>query len=251
MIEPAVQAEPVEQVKDVPAMPVHEADEPPEGPLVAATGPGAGLPPSPAYESHWHGAERTMRGVFGAFNRWFAVPILRGGLGAAWNTPIGGYFLALKVTGRKSGRTLWVPLNYAIEEGSVFVLAGFGRRTQWFRNIEADPRVEVVMASGTFSGIAGEEADPVVRLRVLRAVLRNAGFAGFFVGCNPRTASDAELLERVADAPLVRIRPTGIGSGPADPGGWLWIAVQGAMAVWLVRLAWPRARRARRGASPA
>jgi deazaflavin-dependent oxidoreductase (nitroreductase family) len=216
----------------------------------AATVPEAAAAAASADGSRWHAAERTMRGVFGVFNRWFAVPILRGGLGAAWNTPIGGYFLALKVTGRKSGRTLWVPLNYAIEEGSVFVFAGFGRRTQWFRNIEADPRVEVVTASGSFSGIAGEEADPVVRLRVLRAVLRNAGFAGFFVGYNPRTASDAELLDRIADAPLVRITPTGIGSGPADPGGWLWIAVQGAMALWLGRLAWGRARRVRRGAPP-
>jgi hypothetical protein len=37
--------------------------------------------------------------------------------------------------------------------------------------------------------------------------------------------------------PLVRIRPTGIGSGPADPGGLMWIPVQvvtTVVSLWLV-----------------
>ena len=51
-----------------------------------------------------------------------------------------------------------------------------------------------------------------------------------------RSVPDDRLREMGRGLPLVRIRPTGIGSGPADPGGFMWVPVQAAAALgtlWL------------------
>ncbi len=194
--------------------------------------------PAPA-PGNWGAADRTMRRVFGALNRYWWGPILRSGLGPLFGTPFGGYVMVLKATGRTSGRVRHVPLNYAIENGSVYCVAGFGPGAHWYRNIQADPRVEVILPSVTFAGLAETVTDDVERIRVLRQVLIGGGFAGFGLGVNPRTAPDEILRERSAGLPVVRIRPTGIGSGPADPGGWFWVVAQGAVgfivALWIVR----------------
>jgi len=47
------------------------------------------------------------------------------------------------------------------------------------------------------------------------------------------------LYEATKKIPLIRINPTGIGSGPADPGGWSWVLAFGLML-------WPLLRRTNR-----
>ena len=193
---------------------------------------------------HWGTTDRAMRRVFGVLNRYWWVPIMRSGLGPLFATPIGGYIMLLKTTGRKSGKIRHAPLNYAIIDGAVYCIAGFGTGTHWYRNIGADPRVEVILPSGSFSGVAETVTDDAERLRALRQVGIAGGIPGFGLGVNPRTASDEALRERGATVPVVRIRPTGIGSGPADPGGWMWVVAQGAIALvavrWVARRLWHR-----------
>ena len=169
---------------------------------------------------------------FLSLNRYVALPVLRAGLAPFWCTPL-GYFVLLRTRGRRSGAVREAPLGYVICDGAVYVVAGFGRRTHWFRNIEADPHVEVVLPGRSFSGIAEEVSDPDERLRGMRRLLIALGPVGTATtGCDARTATDEAVLQRTRGLPLVRIRPTGIAAGPFDPGGWAWVPYQLAVT-WL------------------
>jgi deazaflavin-dependent oxidoreductase (nitroreductase family) len=173
-----------------------------------------------------------MHRAFLVANRRLALPVLHAGLAPFWSLPFSGYMAILRSRGRRSGAIREAPLGYVIFEGAVYVWAGFGPGTQWLRNIEADPRVEVVLPGRSFAGLAEVVTDPDERLRAGRALAAALGLIGMAtLGVNPRTASDEELARRTDGLPLVRIRPTGIAAGPLDPGGRAWIAYQ-LVALW-------------------
>lgn len=182
-----------------------------------------------------------LHSAFLAFNRWFAVPLIRAGLSPAWGTPYGGYFVLLRTRGRRSGKTREAPLGYGIVDGDVYVMAGFGPATQWLRNVRADPRVEVVLPGRSFGGMAAEVGDPAERARGMRAAAIGCGLLGALIlGTDPRRASDDELLRLTEGIPLVRIRSTGIAAGPWDPGGHGWVVVHAIAGLLLWR--WWRGR---------
>jgi deazaflavin-dependent oxidoreductase (nitroreductase family) len=175
----------------------------------------------------------SLHQFFNYLNKWWWVPLLRAGAGPYVGTPFSGYFVLLETVGRKSGEIRRAPLNYAIDSGSVYLLAGFGTRTAWYLNIQADPAVRVTLPGRAFSGVASTVTDPDERLRMAREVAKNGGFAGFMTGVNPRTAPDELLMKHLAGVPLVRIRPTGIETAPGDPGGRLWIPSL-LVQLWLI-----------------
>lgn len=187
-----------------------------------------------------------MHAAFLALNRWMAAPLLRAGLGAWAGTPIGGYVLLLRARGRTSGAVRDVPLSYLVTDGAAWVCAGFGERTQWYRNVAADPRVEVLLPGRAVACVATDGRDPTVRVRVLPALVRAVGLPGMLGGVR-LGASDAEILEAYAWIPLVRLRPLGdpLVAGPDDPGGTAWIWRQ-AVVVALVLLGVARLRAAAR-----
>jgi deazaflavin-dependent oxidoreductase (nitroreductase family) len=191
-----------------------------------------------------------MHDAFLRVNRWVAVPALRAGLGPLFSTPVLGSLMLLRTTGRKSGLPRDAPLGYAIVDGCVYCVAGFGTETQWFRNVLADPVVEVVLPTATFRGVAEEVTEPDEWTRAFRALMTNMGPIGRATAGDVRDVPDDRLREMGRGLPVVRIRPTGIGSGPADPGGLAWIPIQAAVTVaslWLaaktVRLAGRALRR--------
>lgn len=167
--------------------------------------------------------DKALRRVFKVLNRFFMVPVFRLGLGAFVGTPFGGYMMVLKTVGCKSGKIRYAPVNYAIADGCVYCMAGLGTRAHWYRNLRAQPCLEVLLPGGAIAGVAEEVTQPDEYLRVARQILKNGGFAGYGLGVNPRTVPDDMLLEKLDGIPLLRIRQTGIGSGAADPGGSLWI----------------------------
>jgi deazaflavin-dependent oxidoreductase (nitroreductase family) len=179
------------------------------------------------------------------FNRRLASPIFHVGLGWVFSVPFGGWIMLLRTTGRKSGLTREAGLCYAIVDGSVCVMAGFGPTTDWLRNLQIDPRVEVVMPSGSaFAGRADVVADDAEYVRAFRAVDRamfGAVRVGTFVGRDP---TDAAIAGVKAWFPIARITPTGIAPGPADPGGARHLLIDALLIAWLVR----RTIRARRSA---
>ena len=199
-------------------------------------------PPPP--DGTWAAAEPWLRRGFKALNRWFMIPLHRAGLAAWMSTPIGGYMLLLRVRGRTSGLTRETPLSYFVAEGAAWVMAGFGPRTEWYRNLLADPHVEAWMPSGRHLGTAEEVLDPTVRARILPALARATGAPALMIGLNPWTAPDAAILEALDWVPLVRIRPDDapLEPGPDDPGGraWIWRQALVLAACWL---AWRIVRR--------
>lgn len=177
-----------------------------------------------------------MHAGFLKVNRWVAVPLLRAGMGPIVSTPFLGSLMILRTTGRKSGVIREIPLGYTILDGCVYCIAGFGPQTQWLKNILADPNVEAVLPVGAVRGVAEEVTDPDEWARSFRALMLSMGFLGRATAGDVRGLSDDALRAAGAHLPVVRIRPTGIAPGPADPGGLMWIPVQAAstlLTIWL------------------
>ena len=175
-----------------------------------------------------------MHRAFIVLNRYAAVPLVRAGLGPLFATPLTGSLMVLRTRGRRTGRWRDAPLGYVILDGYVYFCAGFGRSTQWLRNVEADPGVEAPPPAGSVVGIAEEVTDPVEWSRGMRVLLASMGIVGRATVGDVRTTSDEGLIALAGGLPLVRARVTGLASGPFDPGGRGWVMPTVISAVWLL-----------------
>jgi len=176
-----------------------------------------------------------LRRIFWYLNKYLMVPAFRLGLGPIMGNPFTGYIMVMKTTGWKTGKQRYTPVNYAILNGKVYYLAGFGKLAHWYRNLQAEPRLELILPGGAMMGTAEEVVGRQERLTVTRQVLKNGGFAGYFFGFSPHSVTDEVLDEATKEIPVIRINPTGVGSGPADPGGWSWVLAFGLMLWPLIR----------------
>ena len=73
---------------------------------------------------------------------------------------VGRLVLLLTTTGRKTGLRRVTPLQYEVIDGDFYVAAARGQSADWFRNILADPCVEVRVKSRRFQGRADPITDP-------------------------------------------------------------------------------------------
>mgnify|MGYP000877331860 CR=1 FL=1 len=147
-----------------------------------------------------------LKKLFGVFNRLLMVPLFRLGLGWFVGNPLTGYIMVLKTIGRKSGKVRYTPVNYAILNGLIYCIAGFGKTSQWYRNLQLQPRLEVLLPAGALAGLAETVCDPAEAVTAFRLVLKSAGFAGFFYGFNPHSAPEETLRKLAAEdqPPAVR-----------------------------------------------
>jgi hypothetical protein len=182
-----------------------------------------------------------MQRGFRFVNRYFAVPALRAGLGPLVNTPLTGSLMVLRTRGRTTGLWREAPLGYLILDGNIYCCAGFGYRTQWLRNIQADSHVEVLLPTLAVAGIAEEITDPAEWSRGMRALLASLGVIGRLTIGDVRRASDEGMQSMAGGIPLIRIRVTGLGVGPFDPGGRGWVLPTVLTGLWFT--AWLRRRR--------
>jgi deazaflavin-dependent oxidoreductase (nitroreductase family) len=124
---------------------------------------------------------------------------------------LGRIILLLTTTGRKSGQPRITPLQYEEVHGAIYVASARGQKADWFRNILADPCVQVRVGSREFEG----EAEPVtdsdriadfleLRLRrhprMVGAILKSEGLS------DPPTR--AELEEYAGQLAMVIVHPT-------------------------------------------
>jgi deazaflavin-dependent oxidoreductase (nitroreductase family) len=187
--------------------------------------------------------------MFKHANRWLAVPFHRAGLAAWLGSPLTGCQLLLTTTGRRTRQRRDAPLGYLVADGAAWVMAGYGPTTQWYRNLLADPAVEVLMpARAPFRARAEEVRDPAIRARIVPPLVRSMGIPGSSIGTNVLSAPDERIVELVAWVPLVRLTPEGppLVPGPDDPGGngWVWrqlLAV--GLSVLTLRALWRTIRR--------
>jgi deazaflavin-dependent oxidoreductase (nitroreductase family) len=204
----------------VPATPAAMQVDHPEIPLADA--PVGGRPEDPL---------PTAARFFRVLNRYLMVPATRSGLGAWMSTPIGGAMVLLRIRGRKSGQIRETPLNYVVAEGALWVLAGFGPRTEWYRNLQSDAAVEAVLPGRTIHGRATDVRDPAVRRRIMPAILRSTLGPSAAAGLNPFAAPD-DIAEEMGFVPLLRIDPDEGWLEPEadDPGGLAWVWRQALVA---------------------
>jgi len=207
--------------------------------------PGGALPYGPWLRRNLD----ALHGAFGGANRWLVAPMLRAGLGRLFSTPLTGSMLLLRTTGRASGLRREAPLGYVIRDGAIYCCAGFGTATHWYRNLLADPRVEVILPSGqALEGRATPVTDRETWERVWPDYIRSLGVVGRLTLGDPDRVTPQRADDIRERLPLVKIDPTGLAAGPADPGGLDWIVVQGGAAVasvWLLRRLVGRMRRGR------
>jgi deazaflavin-dependent oxidoreductase (nitroreductase family) len=171
-------------------------------------------------------SEDNLRRIFKSFNR-FMLLLWRLGLGTWGNgTSFGGSLMVLKHTGRKTGLSRQTPVNYTIVEGDVYCTAGFGKVSDWYLNIMANPEVEVWLPEGRWAGIAKDVTEQENIHFIFRQVLIASGFAGPLFGANPKQLSDLDLINLLETYRLIRIRPARALTGPGGPGdlAWVWPA---------------------------
>jgi deazaflavin-dependent oxidoreductase (nitroreductase family) len=169
--------------------------------------------------------------AFRVANRTTMVPLHQAGLAAWLGNPLTGWQCLLTTRGRRSGLPRPTPLGYIVVDGAAWVMAGYGPRTQWFRNVLEDPGVQLHLPGRRpLAALAEEVRDPALRARVIPPLCRSMALPGMMIGCLPATSSDERILGCVSWVPLVRIQPVDgrpILPGPVDPGGWGWVWRQG------------------------
>jgi deazaflavin-dependent oxidoreductase (nitroreductase family) len=126
-------------------------------------------------------------------------------------------------TGRKSGMKRRTPVNYALVDDEVYCTAGFGSASDWYRNIIANPQVEVWLPDGWYAGIAEEVTHPEARLPLLREVLIGSGFAAYAAGLDPKQMTDQELEATTKEYRLIHIRRVAARTGKDGPGDLVWV----------------------------
>ncbi|MCP4167000.1 MAG: nitroreductase family deazaflavin-dependent oxidoreductase [Chloroflexi bacterium] len=192
-------------------------------------------------------SDEALRQVFKIFNR-FILLVFRLGLGKYGNQPETSQVMVLVHTGRKSGLQRRTPINYAIVDNEVYCTAAFGHRADWYRNIMANPEVELWLNDSWWAGVAEEvPQDDPRHNEIMREVLIASGFAApFFAGLNPKSASDEELAEVSAGYRLIRLRRSVARTGPGGPGdlAWVWPATTFAfLAMCFIGMRCCKARR--------
>jgi deazaflavin-dependent oxidoreductase (nitroreductase family) len=168
--------------------------------------------------------EDNLRIIFKFFNR-FMLLLWRLGLGSWGNgTKFGGSLMVIKHTGRKTGLVRHTPVNYAIVNGDIYCTAGFGKVSDWYRNIMVHPEVEVWLPDGRWAGVAEDATDDEYSHLLLQQVIIASGFAGPLFGVNPKQLSDEDFKDLLESYRLIRIRRADALTGPGGPGdlSWIW-----------------------------
>ncbi len=63
-------------------------------------------------------------------------------------------FCYLTTTGRKSGSPHEIEIWFGMTEGTVYMLSGGGEKSDWVRNLQANPHVALRIGDRTFEGNA-------------------------------------------------------------------------------------------------
>ncbi len=124
---------------------------------------------------------------------------------------IGKLILLLTHTGRKSGSRYVTPLQYEKIDGVYYVAAGRGRKADWFKNLQADPRVHVQVGRQSFDCAAevvleAEKTADFLAYRLKRHPLM-IGLVMKVAHKMPMRPNRAQLLDLAAATPLVILRP--------------------------------------------
>jgi deazaflavin-dependent oxidoreductase (nitroreductase family) len=124
---------------------------------------------------------------------------------------VGRIILLLTTTGRRSGLKRITPLQYEQIDGKYFLGSARGTKSDWYRNIEADGRVELRVKNLCFRGTAETVTDPARIADFLEVRLERHPFMlGMLMQKAhglPRHPSREQLLDLAASEAMVVIQP--------------------------------------------
>ena len=124
---------------------------------------------------------------------------------------VGKFILLLTHTGRKSGTSYTTPVQYERIDGAYYVGVGRGPKSDWFRNIQANPRVHVQVDRAEFDCLAEPVTDPkqvadFLEYRLKRHPLM-IGLMMKFAHKLPMRPTHAQLVELGQSTPMVILHP--------------------------------------------
>jgi deazaflavin-dependent oxidoreductase (nitroreductase family) len=123
---------------------------------------------------------------------------------------IGHKVLLLTTTGRKSGLRRVTPLQYEEIDGCYYMGSALGTDSDWYKNILANPQVEVRVGQKKFKGIAETSTDIGQLVEFIQYRLeRNPRMLGAILKMHgmPTKPSLEQLAEYSENRALVVIRP--------------------------------------------
>lgn len=114
------------------------------------------------------------------------------------------YLVTLEVPGRRSGRTVSLPLVMAVQDGERYLVSMLGEEAGWVKNVRA-AGCEAVLRHGRRERVTLEEVPVELRAPILKAYLKRAP------GARPHVPVDKNAplkdFERIAgEIPVFRIR---------------------------------------------
>src|SRR5215469_3001390 len=127
---------------------------------------------------------------------WIARMLNRGWAAVGSSGVASNYLVTLEVTGRKSGRTVSLPVVVAVVAGERYLVSMLGEHVQWVHNVRA-AEGRAVLKSGRREEVYLEEIAASQRAPILKAYLQRAP------GARPHVpvSRDAPLAEFEQVAP--------------------------------------------------
>jgi len=110
------------------------------------------------------------------------------------------YLTTLEVIGRKSGRTILLPVVIAIHDGERYLVSMFGESVQWVQNVRASGGKAVLPPGGGREDVLLEDLPGSVRLK---AYLQRAPGARPRVPINKDATLEFQMVAR--EVPAFRI----------------------------------------------
>lgn len=178
------------------------------------------------------GAGQSLKRVSRWANRRLVVPVLRVPLVHEWvGSPLVGYLAVLTTTGRHSGRPRHTPVNYAIHDGGVYLVAWYGLRSDWYRDLLEDPQVTLRLPGRRIEGVARAVSEAQEAEDAALHVAANSGLVLVTEGMNPFAPDEHRLRALFAGLPVVRVDAQGPSPGQTvrvepewhDPGSPWWV----------------------------
>jgi len=111
--------------------------------------------------------------------------------------------VTLEVTGRKSGRTVSLPVVVAVVDGQRYLVSMLGENVNWVQNVRAAGG-KAVLHSGSREEVHLEEVPVDQRAPILKAYLQRAPGARPHVPVN-KDAPMADFEKVAADFPVFRV----------------------------------------------
>ncbi|NHZ71504.1 MAG: nitroreductase family deazaflavin-dependent oxidoreductase [Aquificales bacterium] len=151
----------------------------------------------------------------------YPVYLWRLGLGPL----MGKLFVMITTTGRKSGLPRRTLTEIHHLNGRKYAPSGFGRRAQWYKNIEADPHVTIQTDEGAESVTAVRVTDDDEILALLEVMMKKDGQAmlDLFLSTLKIEPTPEDILAKKERIYWLRFDPTDEPTPPPQEADLIWV----------------------------